>query len=233
MKIRNKIGYLKKRWHHHREQSFYKKLISKNDLCFDIGANMGTKSKLFLDLGANVVAFEPQRSCHENLLRLSSKKFTVEKCAIGNRFEQREFNLSSIPDISTFSKKFMTVYASEKCVWEEVVEIPCYPIQIFVKKYGIPKFCKIDVEGLEWEIISGIYSKIPYIEFENTHAFKEETTKSIRHLANIGYVFKIIEDGTYQFSSKDWLQESQILAEIKSFAAKNLHSNIFCKQTAG
>ncbi len=46
---------------------FYSKLIKKNDLCFDIGANIGTKSKLFLSLGAKVIAFEPQQLCSQSL----------------------------------------------------------------------------------------------------------------------------------------------------------------------
>lgn len=35
--------------------------IKKNDLCFDIGANEGDQTSLFLELGAKVVSVEPQR----------------------------------------------------------------------------------------------------------------------------------------------------------------------------
>lgn len=43
--------------------NFYSKFIKADDLVFDIGANIGTRVKIFLKLGANVVAFEPQPDC--------------------------------------------------------------------------------------------------------------------------------------------------------------------------
>ena len=42
------------------EISFYSNFISSNDLCFDIGANIGSKTEAFLAIGASVVAVEPQ-----------------------------------------------------------------------------------------------------------------------------------------------------------------------------
>ena len=53
-----------------REQSqlaFYSQFIKKGDLVFDVGANVGSRSKLFLNLGAKVVAFEPQPELCEHL----------------------------------------------------------------------------------------------------------------------------------------------------------------------
>jgi hypothetical protein len=42
--------------------TFYRNFIRNGDLCFDIGANIGTRTEAFLELGAKVVAVEPQRS---------------------------------------------------------------------------------------------------------------------------------------------------------------------------
>ena len=41
------ITFLRKRKNNRKSKKFYKYLINKNDLCFDIGANIGKKSKLF------------------------------------------------------------------------------------------------------------------------------------------------------------------------------------------
>ena len=43
--------------------AFYSPFIKKNDLCFDIGANVGRKTDIFLKLGARVIAVEPQPEC--------------------------------------------------------------------------------------------------------------------------------------------------------------------------
>ncbi len=55
-----------------KKKRFYSELIKKNDLCFDIGANIGSKSKLFIKTGAKVIAFEPQSSCFEVLTRINN-----------------------------------------------------------------------------------------------------------------------------------------------------------------
>lgn len=39
---------------------FYKLFVKPGDLCFDIGANVGRKTDIFLKLGAKVIAVEPQ-----------------------------------------------------------------------------------------------------------------------------------------------------------------------------
>lgn len=42
---------------------FYEQFIRPNDICFDIGANMGNRTEVFLKLGAKVIAVEPQSEC--------------------------------------------------------------------------------------------------------------------------------------------------------------------------
>ncbi|UCF00102.1 MAG: hypothetical protein JSV82_03285, partial [Planctomycetota bacterium] len=42
-----------------KELDFYSQLIKRDDLCFDIGANIGDKTNVFVHLGAVVVAVEP------------------------------------------------------------------------------------------------------------------------------------------------------------------------------
>lgn len=44
-------------------RSFYAQFISPGDLVFDIGANVGSYTEMFLRLGAKVVAAEPNREC--------------------------------------------------------------------------------------------------------------------------------------------------------------------------
>ena len=46
---------------------FYAQFVEPGGLCFDVGANYGMKTEVFLHLGAKVVAFEPQRDCMDEL----------------------------------------------------------------------------------------------------------------------------------------------------------------------
>src|SRR4051812_35155473 len=51
-----------------RERDFLRQFINPGDLCFDVGANVGAKTEMLLDLGARVVAFEPQEECRRELI---------------------------------------------------------------------------------------------------------------------------------------------------------------------
>ena len=42
---------------------FYGQFIQNGDLCFDIGANVGARAKIFRRLGAKVICLEPQEEC--------------------------------------------------------------------------------------------------------------------------------------------------------------------------
>ena len=63
--------------------NFYSELIKKNDLCFDIGANYGNRSEVFLKLGAKVVAFEPQPKPLKFLKRKFKDNNKNRRCSIG------------------------------------------------------------------------------------------------------------------------------------------------------
>src|SRR5258708_6503813 len=56
----------------------YATFIRRGDLCFDIGANVGNRTEIFLGLGARVVVLEPQKKC-TNILQRSFAKELTEK----------------------------------------------------------------------------------------------------------------------------------------------------------
>src|ERR1051325_7606598 len=68
-----------------RRFNFYKQLINPGDLVFDVGANLGNRTKAFLKLGAHVVAFEPQRMCADFLEAMlkNDRHFKLVKKALG------------------------------------------------------------------------------------------------------------------------------------------------------
>src|SRR5580658_2712333 len=67
-----------------REEDFYRKLLiglQRDDLIFDVGANVGTKTDLFLRLGARVVAVEPDDGC-QRILRDRFLRYRIKPCSV-------------------------------------------------------------------------------------------------------------------------------------------------------
>src|SRR5262245_34328783 len=66
-------------------RSFYSSLVESNDLCFDVGANVGQTTEVLLALDARVVAVEPNPLCIGVLNQRfgSDTRFHLEQVALG------------------------------------------------------------------------------------------------------------------------------------------------------
>ena len=179
---------------------FYSQFISKGDLCFDIGANIGNRTGVFLELGAAVVAAEPQDTCMRKLLNKygnNNKVFLVHK-AVGVEEGRENLILSNSHTVSSMSKEWidcikdsdMFFTSTSAFKWHKTVSVPITTLDKLIEKYGRPTLCKIDVEGFEYQVIKGLSQPIEMISFEFTPTpeFISLAIKSIKHLSTIGNV---------------------------------------------
>jgi FkbM family methyltransferase len=148
--------------------NFYSTFINTNDLCFDVGAHSGHRTNIFLKLGAKVVAVEPQKELFEYLKIKFGKKINIENIGLGSSERKMTMYLSETSSLSTFSTEWLSKaqdrFADVK--WDNKREIQISTLDNLIEKYGIPKFCKIDVEGFEFEVLKGLSKSISYISFE-------------------------------------------------------------------
>ena len=95
----------------HRQQmrAFYSDFIRDGDLCFDVGANMGNRVDVFLELGARVVAVEPQDDCCRELRRKygTSERVEVVPKALGETNGEARLMISSASTLSTLSNEWI------------------------------------------------------------------------------------------------------------------------------
>ena len=54
----------------------------------------------------------------------------------------------------------------DDCQWESTAYVPVTTLDELVTTHGRPDFCKIDVEGYEPEVLSGLSQPLPVIQFE-------------------------------------------------------------------
>ncbi len=149
--------------------SFYKQFINKGDLCFDIGANVGDRTQIFLELGANVFSVEPQESCCKNLKKRFGNKITLIEKGVGSKEEVKDFYISNYSQVSSFSTEWIDNLKRERfkdAEWNKKVQIEITTLDNIIPISKIPAFIKIDVEGFELEVLKGLSKPFKYLSFE-------------------------------------------------------------------
>ena len=205
----------------YRLSPFYSQFIKPGSLVFDIGANAGIRSEVFLGLGAKTISIEP----NAKLFALLKFKFVgnsdsiVLNVACGSKIERKEFKIATNHRVSTFSGKFMEhkKKINHDIEWSrtEVVEITT--LDHLIAMHGAPDFCKIDVEGYEKEVLQGLNSKIGIISFEFTSpTFNEDSIWCLKKLASLGYTtFNISFKESLQFiDRKKWMSADELIGFI-------------------
>lgn len=221
-------------FNHQEVSSFLKQFISPGDLVFDVGANIGKKTELYVELGARVVCFEPQAECIDILKRKFCKvpnKVFIEQVGLADKEGILEFyQCSAANTISTFSQDWTRTgrFAERNHRWDKKKQIAVTTLDSMIKKYGMPKFCKIDVEDFEYEVIRGLHYQIPYLSFECNIESIEKTRKCIEHLESLGYCqfnFAMGERGWFFFDQ--WLDGKTFVDKLLAEKGKQQYEDIW------
>ena len=215
---------------------FYSQFIAKGDLCFDVGANFGNRTKVFLGLGAKVVCIEPQQVCLRKLRRLfgNNKNITIVNKALGDYEGCGEIDICEAePTISTMSDKWKyDGRFSKNYKWEKKQQIIVTTLDSLIALYGLPKFCKIDVEGFEKSVLRGLTVPIPFISFEFTKEFFDDSKKCISHLLSIAPAeFNCSIGESMELLFPDWVTPERLYDKLESSEEKLLWGDVYVKFT--
>lgn len=148
---------------------FLSQFVKNGDLCFDIGAHKGHRTEILLQLGAKVVTIEPQKDLYKYLKFKFGKKIQLENCGISSKNGTEALFINSYSSLSTFSQTWADQAQTGRfanSTWIAKRWMKVHTLDYMIEKYGLPAFCKIDVESYEYEVLSGLSKNIPYISFE-------------------------------------------------------------------
>lgn len=178
------------------------------DIVFDVGANAGDKTDVFQKRGVRVICVEPQPLMIQVLNNRFEGNNNVEvvATALGSNIGELPMNIcSESPVLSTLSETWKKGRFVESN-WDSTVVVPVTTLDKLVEQYGVPRYIKIDVEGFEKQVISGLSSRVGLISFEFTSEYIRDAFESIGQLVKLGYTQFNISIGEQDvFALPNWI----------------------------
>ncbi|MDX1908516.1 MAG: FkbM family methyltransferase [Bacteroidia bacterium] len=236
--LRSILMYYYKPFNRRRLQRFYQAFVSPGALCFDIGAHLGNRTDAWLALGARVVALEPQPACITFLKKkwANHPQFTLLPVAAGAQSGTAALQVSErTPTVSTLSpdKSWQQQLADKSRVavsWDYEIPVEVVTLDQLIKNYGIPDFCKIDVEDFEVEVLKGLSQPVPALSFEYFAYTPHRTFACMDELARIGtYVYNWSYGESQRWASEQWVSDETLRAIFRTFGPDHRHGDVYAR----
>ncbi len=196
-----------------RLRHLYRPFVGSGDLVFDVGAHLGDRSVALAALGARVIAIEPQPRAARWLRWLvrSSDRITVRTEAVGRMAGSGELAISRrTPAVSTLASGWRSRLPEanrsfRKVRWDDTVTVAVTTLDVLIRTYGEPRFCKIDVEGHEADVLAGLSRPVASLSFEFVSGALDVAVDCVRQLDRLGrYEFNAIAGEQRRYLFDTW-----------------------------
>jgi len=218
------------------EVQFVSQFIKPGCLVFDIGACVGFKTDQYLAAGAHkVICVDPQPLCFDSMREKYKGDIRIDvlPLAISDKLGSAQMSICHTSrQISTLSPAWQTESRHSQLFchqWDEVIDVQMVTLNHLIAHYGVPWFCKIDVENLEYEVLCGLSQPTAYLNFE----FHEETMRNamrcVQRLQELGYdQFNFVILDSNHFALKQWVPADQIIDAITTTGRNNRFGEKLC-----
>jgi hypothetical protein len=89
--------------------------------------------------------------------------------------------------------------------WERTIDVPVTTMDALISEFGMPRFCKIDVEGHEAEVLAGLSHPVEALSVEFVAGGLDVARACIRHLGSLAsYRYNVIAGEGRDFRFGEW-----------------------------
>lgn len=218
-----------------RWRDFYCGNLAPGSLAFDVGAHVGTRARAMRAAGARVVALEPQQPFAGFLRRTLPRDVHLIEAAAGGVEAEVEMAVSSRhPTVSSLRPDFVAGAVSAPGFghvrWDSTQRVRMVTLDGLIDRFGRPDYVKIDVEGYEREVLSGLSRAVPLLSVEFLPAFPHLVREVIDMLSDLGdYRFNPVVGETGRFLWQEWRSAPETKAWLSDLAPDAPSGDLFAR----
>ena len=210
--------YYARPWRSRALARFYRQFLSPGDLAFDIGAHVGNRTRAMLRSGARVIAVEPQPILARFLRStLPRERVVLVESAVGSQEGWTDIHVSRRhPTVSSGSGRFLGAVEGsngfEQVRWDSIVKARVLTLDGLVERFGVPRLVKIDVEGMEPEILAGLTRPLPILAAEFLPAALPLAIECLDRITALSaeYRFNIVMGEDTNFVAERWTDRNGV-----------------------
>jgi FkbM family methyltransferase len=218
----------------------YREFLGAGDLAFDVGAHVGNRSRCWSRLGARVVAVEPQPQLAAWLRWQfgSDPNVTVVEGALGAAPGTATLHSSRAhPTVATLSpgwiERMQHTGSFTRVAWRDRREVSLSTLDALIARHGRPRFCKIDVEGFEAEVLRGLSQALPALSFEYLPAASGIALDAVARVCELGaYRFNVATGERARWLWPEWRGPSELEAWLAKRGAADDSGDVYARLRA-
>ena len=216
-------------------RQFYSSLLTDGALVFDVGANVGTMTQVFASVGAKVIAIEPNPDCVRHI-ELATDRKTVEvlQAVAGETNGLGVLHVSDRKDkMSSLSAEWRETVSKENRdytgMWKRELTVPMITLDALIKRYGLPAYIKIDVEGYEEQVLKGLCQLPTLLSFEFNRLLLDPVWRALDSAIFDTARFNYTLVDPVKFELSEWTDREGIKEKIMSLGSGPGLGDIFAR----
>jgi FkbM family methyltransferase len=212
---------------------FYGRFIRPGDLCFDVGAHIGSRVAAWSRMGTRVVAVEPMPNFARLLRWMYGRRpnVAIVQAALGAEVGERTMLVSDRqPTVSTLSPAWAAKPWFAEARWDRSVAVPMTTLDALIARYGEPVFCKLDTEGYDLEVLRGLSRPVRALSVECVPAAREVALSCLDRLGELGrYEFNWSSGESMRLALPRWVGPEQIEALLRALPDGETPGDVYAR----
>lgn len=213
---------------------FYAEMLQAGDLCFDVGAHLGSRTDALAAIGCRVVAVEPHPYLAAKLRRRFAGTRDVRVCELAVSDRAGEATLHYSPRYLTVSSldsgwtESLQRVRPHNIRFSEQVVVATATLANLIDEHGVPRYCKLDIEGTDLAVLRSLSQPIAIVSFEHLPPLLADTIAAVEALSNLAdYRFNFFRRESHRFEFDAAVSGAALIDALQRATAARSGSDVF------